>query len=187
FEEPVVADRLPFGRAIILNDPAAIQRVLLDNAANYRKDTLQRRIISGSLDNGLLTAEAEQWRFQRRPLAPMFARRTIQSFAPAMTQMADAYVPHWQRETGKVLDMAAEMTRITLDVLQHTIFSDGLGHDIEDFRASMRTYFDTIGRIDPFDLLGLPDMIPRITRLQARGALRFFDTAVDTIIANRRK
>jgi cytochrome P450 len=185
FEQLAVAERLPFGRAITISDPVAIQRVLLDNAMNYRKDRLQRRIISKGLSNGLLTAESEQWRVQRRTLAPLFSRRRIQSFAPTMMRVADAYVARWRE--GEPIDMAAEMTRITLDVLQHTIFSDGLGHDIEQFRSAMRTYFDTIGRIDPFDILGLPDIIPRWTRLSVRGALRFFDQAVDTIIANRRQ
>lgn len=187
FEQLVAADDLPFGRAIVISDPGAIQRVLLDNAANYRKDTLQRRIISKGLSNGVLTAEGEQWRGQRRMLAPLFARRRIQSFAPAMMRVADTYTERWSSREGEVIDMAAEMTRITLDVLQRTIFSDGLGHDIEQFRSAMRTYFDTIGRIDPFDLLGLPDFIPRWTRFSVRGAVRFFDSAVDTIIANRRK
>ena len=124
---------------------------------------------------------------QRRTLAPLFSRRRIQSFAPTMMQVADTYVARWSRRESESIDMAAEMTRVTLDVLQRTIFSDGLGHDIEQFRSAMRTYFDTIGRIDPFDMLGLPDIVPRWTRLSVRGALRFFDNAVDTIIANRRK
>lgn len=186
FEQPVVTERLPFGRAIVISDPGALERVLLDNAANYHKDTLQRRIISKGLSNGLLTAEDEQWRVLRRMLAPLFSRRRIQSFAPAMMRVADAYTSRWSSREGDAVDMSAEMTRITLDVLQGTIFSDGLGHDIEQFRAAMRTYFDTIGRIDPFDVLGLPDIVPRWTRLSVRGALRFFDRAVDTIIANRR-
>ncbi|HLH88377.1 MAG TPA: cytochrome P450 [Xanthobacteraceae bacterium] len=186
FEEPVVSHGLPFGKALIVNDPAGIEHVLLRNAANYRKDTLQRRIIAGGLSNGLLTAENEQWRFQRRTLAPMFSLRTIRGFSAPMRQVADEYVARWRAlAAGESVDMAAEMTRLTLEVLERTIFSDGLGHSIEEFRGAMRSYFDTIGRIDPFDLLGLPDAIPRLTRLQARGALRFFDTAVDTIIANR--
>jgi len=186
FEAPVVAHRLPFGTGIIVNDPAGIEHVLLSNAGNYRKDTLQRRIISGALDNGLLTAEADQWRFQRRTLAPMFSLRTVRGFSAPMLGVAREFAGRWSAlAAGESIDMADEMTRLTLEVLERTIFSDGLGHDIEEFRAAMRSYFDTIGRIDPFDLLGLPDAIPRLTRLQARGALRFFEKAVDTIITQR--
>ena len=50
----------------------------------------------------------------------------------------------------------------------------------------MATYFETIGRIDPLDLFGVPDFVPRIGRLRVRSTLRFFDAAIDEIIATRR-
>ncbi|MGA2126874.1 MAG: cytochrome P450 [Xanthobacteraceae bacterium] len=188
FEKPIVAGGLATARAVVISEPAAIRRVLLENAANYRKDALTLRILSAGLSNGLLTAEGEQWRTQRRTLAPMFARRTVSSFAPAMAAAADALVARWHRHPdGAVLDVAAEVTRVTLEVLERTIFSDGLGTDTEKFRAIMADYFDTIGKIDPFDVLGLPDVVPRLTRWRARGTLRFFDAAVDTIISTRRR
>ncbi|HEY2134398.1 MAG TPA: cytochrome P450 [Xanthobacteraceae bacterium] len=188
FETAVVTAKLPFGQVAVVSDPEAIRRVLLDNVANYRKDALQRRIVSAGLTNGLLTAEAEQWRFQRRTLAPMFARKTVLGFAPAMLKVADALVARW-KELGEreIVDVTAEVTRLTLDILRQTIFSDGLGRDTEEFREAMRSYFDTIGQIDPFDVLNLPDVVPRFARWKARPALRFFESAVDAIVARRRQ
>jgi cytochrome P450 len=187
FEQPVVTGGLLIGEVAVVSDPAAIRRVLLENVGNYHKDSLQRRMLSAVLRDGLLTAEAEQWRIQRRTLAPLFARRCVMSFAPAMARAADALVGRWRRGgEGRILDVAAEVTQVTLDVLERTIFSDGLGGDPEDVRTAMRTYFDTIGRIDPFDVLGLPDFVPRLGRRRVRPALRFFDAAVDAIISVRR-
>lgn len=37
FEEPIVSGDLPFGRAVVVSDPAAIRRVLLDNTATMRR------------------------------------------------------------------------------------------------------------------------------------------------------
>jgi cytochrome P450 len=163
-------------------------RVSLDNAANYQKDTLQRRMMSATLGNGLLTAEGEQWRIQRRALASMFARRTVISFAPAMAQAVVSLVGCWHRHgDGAVRDIATDVTLLTLDVLERPIFSEGLGGDPEEVRTAMRSYFDIIGRIEPSDLLGLPDFVPRLGRMKARPALQFFDQAVDTIIATRRR
>ncbi len=188
FEQPVVTMRLPFGGVTTVNDPAAIRRVLLDNAANYRKDTLQRRIVSAALAHGLLMAEEDQWRFQRRTLAPLFARKAVTGFEPTMLRTADDMVGRWEEaEADETIDVAAEATRLTLDVLRRTIFSDGLGRDTDQFQDAMRCYFDTIGQIDPFDLINLPDMIPRFTRWKVRPALRFFEAAVDDIIARRRR
>jgi cytochrome P450 len=49
----------------------------------------------------------------------------------------------------------------------------------------MRIYFDSLGRIDPFDLLNLPDFVPRLGRLRTRAAVRLFHQAVDEMIAMR--
>src|SRR6202049_4281764 len=81
FERPIVARGLPIGHVLLVHEPGAIRRVLLDNAANYRKDRLQRRVLSAGLNDGLLRAEGERWRLQRRGIAPKFARRTVMEFA----------------------------------------------------------------------------------------------------------
>jgi len=187
FEKPLVTGGLPVGHVVLVNDPGAIRRVLLENAANYRKDRLQRRVLSSGLGEGLLSAEDDQWRTQRRTVAPLFARRTVTQFAPAMMDAADALVQRWRCRDGETVNITAEMARLTLDVLERTIFSDGFGCNAEEARLSMVTYFETVGRIDPLDLLGLPSWIPRVNHLRVRSTLRFFERAIDELIATRRR
>ncbi|HZD89893.1 MAG TPA: cytochrome P450 [Pseudolabrys sp.] len=185
FNEPIVLGGLPFSRVAVVSDPQAIRHVLLDNGQNYRKDWLQRRVLSAGLTGGLLTAEDGQWRTQRRALAPLFARRTVMGFAAVMRAAADGLVARLDAQAGQVIEVAVEITRTTLDVLERTIFSDGFGSDREAMRRSMQRYFEAVGRIDPFDLLGLPQMTPRRSRLKAE--LRFFEAAIDTVIARRER
>ena len=83
------------------------------------------------------------------------------------------------------IDVAAEMTGVTLDGLARTIFSDGLGGEAEQLRGAMSMYFEAIGQIDPLDLLGAPACIPRLSRWLAHPAMRFFDAAIDEISATR--
>ena len=78
------------------------------------------------------------------------------------------------------------MARLTLEVLEQTLFSPGLGRDPSEFQRAVTRYFDTIGRIDPLDLLGAPNFLPRLGRLRGRDSLDFFASAVDDIIAARR-
>jgi len=188
FERPVVSGGLPIGHVLLVHEPGAIRRVLLDNAANYRKDRLQRRVLSAGLSDGLLSAEGEQWRLQRRVLAPMFARRTVMDFTPAMLAAAAALIGRWSGLGDRAtIDVAAEMAKVTLDVVERTIFSDGFGSDAEDIRMAMTTYFNTIGRISPLDILGVPDFVPRLSRLRVRATLKFFEAEVDRVIAARRR
>src|SRR6202035_5766238 len=148
FEQPIVAGGLPVGHVLLVHEPSAIRRVLLDNAANYRKDRLQRRVLSAGVNEGLLSAEGEQWRLQRRVIAPIFARKTVMDFTPAMMGAADVLIKRWSGAGDHTtIDVAAEMARVTLDVLERTIFSDGFESDAEDIRTAMVTYFNTIGKI----------------------------------------
>jgi cytochrome P450 len=187
FEKLIVVGGLPIGHALLINEIPAIRRVLVENAANYRKDRLQQRVLSAGLGDGLLSAEGDRWRAQRRTIAPVFARKAIMDFAPAMLAASDALVNRWQRQQGATTDVAAEMSRLTLDVLERTIFSEGLGRQPEEFRLAMSTYFNTIGRIGLLDLLGVPPSVPRIGQLRVRSTLRFFEAAVDEIITKRGK
>jgi hypothetical protein len=72
FEWPILVGPTILGTIAVVNDPAPIRRVLVDNAANYRKDALQKRVLGPGLSEGLLEAEGDDWRVQRR--APVHAQ-----------------------------------------------------------------------------------------------------------------
>jgi cytochrome P450 len=187
FREPIVARESALGRVTVLNDPAAIRHVLLDNAANYRKDDLQRRVLAPGLGKGLLVAEGEEWRLQRRTLAPLFAPRNVNGFFTAMVDAAERYCERLlRRPDGRVVDVSLEMTRVTLDVLERTIFTHGLASDPDALGRAITRYFDAVGPIDPLDVFGMPAWIPRIGRWRARPALRFFDEVVGALIRDRK-
>lgn len=186
FEEPIAKLRLPFADAFLVHDPQAIKRVLMDNSKNYQKDAIQRRILSSGLSDGLLSVEGERWELQRRILAPIFARRTVNSFTKAMLSAANGLAARWTRlEPGAAVDVAAEMAQVTLNVLALTIFSDGIGDDFDEFRAAMNAYFSVIGRIGVLDLVGVPEFVPRPGYRRLRHTMAYFEAVIDTIIHAR--
>ena len=187
FEQPIIAGEGVLGRITVISDPAAIRHVLVDNAANYRKDDLQLRVLAPGLGRGLLTADGDDWRLQRRTLAPLFAPRTVASFIPDMNAAADRLVRRWRRtRPGRVVDLSLEMTRVTLDVLERTIFTRGPARDPDALGRAITRYFEAIGPLDPLDVLGLPDWLPRVGRLRARPAIRYFEEVVRELIEARR-
>lgn len=188
FEFPFIQATGVMGPVTVLNDPVAIRRVLVDNVANYKKDALQLRVLSPGLGDGLLTAEGDDWRMQRRALAPLFTPRMVDAFEPAMRACAQWLVERWTplRE-GRRLDISAEMSRVTLEVLQRTIFPAGLKRDPGDFARAMSRYFERLGQVHPFDVLGLPGWAPRIGKPDLTRELKFFGEAVNDIVGERRK
>ena len=187
FERPILSGRGLLGIGAVVNHPPAIRRVLLDNVANYRKDALQKRVLSPGLHDGLLTVEGEAWKMQRRVIAPIFTPRIVHSFAAAMKRNADALAARWDRiRPGRIVDVQRDMHRVTLDVLGDTIFSTGLENDPEEMLSAMSRFFSVVGQLDPADLLDFPDWVPRLGQMRSRSSIRFFETAVNTIVDRRR-
>src|SRR5206468_8097440 len=92
-----------------------------------------------------------------------------------------------RRSEGRVLDIALEMTRVTLDVLERTIFTNGPKRDPDALGRAITRYFEALGPIDPLDVVGMPEWLPRIGRIRARPAIRFFEEVVGELIETRRK
>jgi cytochrome P450 len=78
------------------------------------------------------------------------------------------------------------MTRVTLDVLERTIFTEGVARDPDALGRAITRYFEALGPIDPLDVFGFPDWIPRLGRWRARPAIRFFEETVAQLIDGRR-
>jgi cytochrome P450 len=186
FEQPILSGRGLLGIGAVVSHPPSIRRVLLDNAANYPKDPLQKRVLSPGLHDGLLTAEGDIWREQRRAIAPIFTPRIVNTFARSMARHAQALAVRWGRlRPGRAIDVQKDMHRVTLDILGDTIFSTGLENDPEQLLAAMGRFFAAVGQLDPADLLDFPEWVPRLSQLRSRSPIRFFESAVDAIIDRR--
>ena len=79
------------------------------------------------------------------------------------------------RAVGSTVDVARDMTMLTYEILAETLFSGEIAGEPGEFRASeIDRLFETMGRVDPLDLLRAPDWLPRITRLRGRKTMAYF-------------
>lgn len=165
FEELVTVVRTPLGSRIVLNDPMLIKRVLVDNAENYLRDGLQQRILLRMTGRSLFMAEGDDWRFQRKILAPFFTAKALAAYLPAMSAAATAAADSFRTSSTASLDMGREMAALTVEVLGSTIFRPGLGEPPAAIAASVRHFTDVNGPVELGDLLGLPQWLPGARRL----------------------
>src|ERR1700693_2116878 len=114
-----IIERKMFGRHLfVVNDLAAIKHVLIDNAANYQKTEVTRRILEPGLGKGLITSEGDAWRQHRRTMSPAFDHRSIVSYAPIMTGAAQELLADWSRlGAGASIDVAPAMMEVTLNII----------------------------------------------------------------------
>ena len=182
FEREVFERRILWRRYLVVNAPAGVQRVLLDNADNYVKSRIAKRLLEPGLGRGLLTSDGEDWRRQRRIMAPAFDHRSLLAYAPMMAEATAAVLERWDRlPRGATVDAAAEMMRLTLAIIARAMFST----DAESVSAVVE---QAVGRyqveVRPnlLDLLGVPD---RWQRRRSRGWHEIFgefDRVIERLI-----
>jgi cytochrome P450 len=190
FEKMIVTGTSLIGETALVNDPAGIRRVLVDNVGNCEKDHLQLRILSaGAPENtamGLLVATGEQWRRTRRTLAPLFAPRRVSALARAMHEQAQARVATWlAKSAGTGLRVDQEMTGVTYDILSATMFSGALEGGAQDAERELTIMLNSIGRIHPFDVMGAPDWLPRLGHGRGYKARRYFEAEMEKLLSKR--
>ncbi len=168
---------------VVLNHPQMVKDVLVTNQRNFKKGRGLERARK-LLGDGLLTSEDPTHLRQRRLIQPAFHKERIASYAAAMTECADRLRHRWR--DGATLDIAEEMTRLTLGIVGRTLFDADVEAQARDVGRALTEVMNSFWTtMLPFaDLLEkLP--IPALTR--ARAARARLDRTIYDLIAERRR
>jgi len=183
--QPMVSGRTGTRWHMVM-DPDAIRRILLEELDNYPKSTVTKNLLRPAIGESLFIAEGAHWRWQRRAAAPVFSHRNVMNLAPVMTAAATRSAARIAAAGPRAVDMAAEMVRTTFDVIADVTFSDDGSFDPEGVHRGIDAYIAEAGRISLFDVLGLPDWVPRPGRLMAGGAVAGMKRVADAAVEARR-
>ncbi|MFO0583035.1 MAG: cytochrome P450 [Anaeromyxobacter sp.] len=179
---PVARFRMgPIGIWLVA-EPELIREVLVVRAASVHKPRglEAAKVVLGE---GLLTSDGESWRRRRRLTQPGFHAERLRAYAAVMARRARERVARWR--DGEVVDAAAEMARLALEIVAEALFGQDRVEEIEPAAAAVSEAVDAfrIGRIPIAKLLDrLP--IPPTRRLHA--ARDTLDAIVYRFIADRR-
>jgi cytochrome P450 len=189
FEKPFLRSRILFSTFVTLNDPDHIRHVLVDNADNYVKGSLPRRLLGRGLGDGLVLSEGALWRRQRRIMAPAFQPRRVAELSDAMVDEAEDLAEDWSAAAadGRPLDIHAEMMGLTLRIIVRTMFGSDIAGQTDTVRRCLATVQEKGGKVRLSDLMGLPNWVPRRIPAEAEAAHRTIDGIIDGIIDARRR
>ncbi len=170
----------------MLADPAGMKRVMLDNLSNYPKSEIMKRMLRPAIGGSLFNAEGQDWRWQRRAVAPVFTHRNVLALAPAMTATAARACQRLATCGGRA-ELVAQMLTATFDVICDVALSGREHFDSHTFGGAITDYFRTAGRASLLDFLGFPDWFPRPGELLAARAVHTMHEMVGAAIEARRK
>ncbi|HUF87277.1 MAG TPA: cytochrome P450, partial [Thermohalobaculum sp.] len=188
FTQPMISGRLG-SRWHMVQDPGALKRIFLDNLANYPKSEVMLRMLRPAVGDSLFTLEGEEWRFQRRAVAPVFTHRNVAALAPVMTATAARACERLAAAQGDEpeAEMVSEMLTATFDVICEVALSGREHFDAEVYGAAITRYFETIGRASMLDFLHVPYWVPRPGQILGRGSVRTMHRMVARAIEDRRR
>src|SRR5437016_2636798 len=159
FEEEVVVQRF-FGRQhILLQRPEAIHHILVDNAQNYARLPAVYRVLRPMFGRGLFLSAGDDWRRQRREVAPAFAPRMVNVLAPQVVAAARALADDLGDGGGQRVNLVPRFQRLALDIIGGAIFSLDMARYADEMRELILNYAVRLGRPSLADLL-LPLAIP---------------------------
>ncbi|MFD5857740.1 cytochrome P450 [Streptomyces chartreusis] len=123
----VAAFRIGPARTVLVTEPRAVQHVLARHPETYVKRSHRARLLVG---DGVLSAEGEAWKRQRRVLQSQFTGTGMRRYDRRITEAARTTAERWAEyaRTGKALDVGREMHRFALDAIWRSL----TGHPLDD-------------------------------------------------------
>ena len=165
--------RLPFYRSFLVNEPALVQRVLIDEADNFPKSEVLSDTLRPLLGDSIFATNAAQWRAQRDIINPAFKGCPQQAFSCMRDAGKAAITRLAERADGQPVEMEFVTSFLAADIIFRTLFSVPLRADTaEEVFRSFREYQKTQPLWSIPALLRLPKWVPRF---HSRTAVRHAD------------
>ena len=137
---PAVSFRLLGRRFYFFAGPEGVRETLVSRAGMMHKGFLIRHVweqLVGIMGNGLLTSEDAFHDRQRKLVVPAFHRERLAGYARIMTEATAEHTARWT--DGATLDMAEELSELTLVIVARALFGAELGGSVPIIRNALGT------------------------------------------------
>jgi cytochrome P450 len=166
----------------LINEADGARRVL--QSGNYVRGSMLKLV----LGEGLLASEGVYWRRQRRLMQPAFHQQRVAGLDSIITSFAAKMLGRWQEfsVSGRPVDVAAEMPRLTLKIIAKALFSVELNDQLGALSEAVTQLDEDLGRFASMLFTTPPQMsLARNRRFET--ALREVDRVVHSMISGRRQ
>ena len=143
-----------FGRMnVLLNTPDAIHHVLVNEPGNYRRSPASIRILRPITGEGLLLSEGDDWKLQRRTIAPALAPRVIPMLARHIASATERAVARLHQQVGEPIGLLETMQTLALDIAGRSMFSLEMDMYGAPMRRMLTEYADRYSKPHLLDML----------------------------------
>ena len=184
----VVAFPLPRTPVLLVNDPAGVRRVLVENARSYGRDTVQYGALSAVTGQGLLTSDGDTWREDRRVVQPAFHHSRLDAVARQSTAAAARVRRRWAQAGSAPLDVAEGLFAAALEVVGHLLADVDLAGDAlaPVARRLVAAVDEALAAVVAQAAGPVPASWPTPARRRLRRAVAVVDEVCDLLVRLRR-
>ena len=183
FTEDVVVQSFLGRRHLLLQRPAAIRHVLVENPQNYARAPAVRRVLRPMFGQGLFLSAGAEWRAQRRAVAPAFAPRIVEGLARRVVASAEELAAALA-DADDPVDLVPRLQRLAIDIIGGAVFSLDMARYAPELRILIQRYAARLGRPTLTDFL-LPLAIPTPRDAARAYFRRRWLRLIDRVIAER--
>jgi cytochrome P450 len=128
----IVRFRMAHLSLFLVVEPRYIKHILQEHQRNYVKG-VSYESLRMLLGDGLLTAEGDLWRRQRRLIQPAFLRQTLVGKLDLIGACVERLLARFdERANGAPFDLVPEMMRLAFDVVGRTVLGIDIARDVDD-------------------------------------------------------
>lgn len=183
YRQPIVTAKTLGQTLHVISDPVGMNEVLVKQADKFTKTAIDARILGPATKEGLLSVHGEQWKRQRKSVAPIFRKRHMADLAPLIADVIEGFKV--RIDTRPNLDLSTAMADLTFDVLAKALLGDPKGLDRDRLKTATRAVVTGAGTLRPDDLLRWPRWVPRPMTPRGSAALKRLKRAADDLILER--
>lgn len=181
----IVQFPVPRPPSYLVNSPGGVRHVLIDNARNYGKSTIQYKALSLVTGDGLLTSDGDTWRGQRRVLQPAFHHTALEALGGHVSEATERVAQQWRAlPSGTVVDVDAYMMSAALEVVAASLMSTDLTGKSSDIAAATLDALDVVvarARVP----ITPPGWLPTPANKTLRRSVARLDAAVSEMVVAR--
>ncbi len=168
----------------MLNHPDYVHEVLVKQRDVFIKEPEDLKQLRRFLGNGLLTNEGADHRRQRKLIQPAFHHQRLKSYAATMVEFGEALLRTWT--SGAVLNIDAEMTKLTLEIVAKVLFSANVSEaEAAAVSAALDELQAAMTQLEQM-VVPVPEWVPIPANRRIRAATSIIDKVVYRVIEERR-
>jgi cytochrome P450 len=179
--------RLSNGRVIFVMNPEAIREILVERAESFGHGRVFERMFRPVWGKGIFVAEGDEWRWQRKAVAPAFTPAASLRVVPSAVTATNGLIDRWSAVPDRTIAVSEDLSEMVIRIALDALCNDLSDEEASSAIAAAGRYLNNARRrVNVADVLGLPEWTRRLMGPTTdRPAARLRGAVRSAIVARR--